>query len=162
MQKSNFKLKNMNALERDKKLQEINQYLIKSRNAIRRKKDGIAMDKLSALEALDDDYIAKKRFYIEKIDDLRKQKCQFDYDNPRRSELEDQARHNEHLLSLLRNEHERNIHKINNEHMAKRIELDNEDRCLSEQYEHQKNAITLEYLKTNDETYTSETQYKAE
>ena len=162
MQKSNFKLKTMNALERDKKLHDINEYLIKSRNAIRSKKDGIAMDKSRAMEAEDDDYIVKKRFYIEKIDDLRKQKCQFDYDNPRRSELEDQARHNEHLLSLLRNEHERNIHKINNEHMVKRIELDNEDRCLSEWYEHSKNAITLEYLKTNDESYAVETQHKAE
>lgn len=153
----------MNANQKkDAQLQELNVWLIGKRNEIRRKKDVIALEKNNTLIKFCDEYIKTKGEYIHYIYELRKQKAQFDIDDPRRFDLEDKARHNEHMLSLLRNEHERYIHMINNKHMRDRMELDDEDRKLTADYEQQKNAIMLEYMNAKDESRASDPEHQAE
>ena len=144
------------------KIHEINIELTKKRNDIKRRKDAIALQKLNDLMAEDENYCQRKRFFIEKIDDLRKQKSQYDLDHPRHYEIEDEARHGEHQLSLLRNEHERNIHRISNRHMIARTALDDEDRELSLWYEEQKAAIMREQLEKKEEADADNAQHEAE
>lgn len=153
----------MNANQKkDARLQELNVWLIGKRNEIRRKKDAIAKEKLNELECETEDYYVQKRAFIIEIDNLRKQKQQCTMDDTRRHAIEDEARHQEQLLSLLRTEHEKDIHRINNEHMAKRLELDDEDRKIAEDYEQQKTAIMLEYFNSIDESRASDPEHEAE
>ena len=153
----------MNAKQKnDAQLQELNVWLIGKRNEIRRKKDAIAKEKLNELEDEAEDYFVQKRAFIIEIDNLRKQKTQCTMDDPLRYAIEDEARHQEQLLSLLRTEHEKDVHRINNEHMAKRMELDDEDRKLTEDYEQQKTAIMLEYFNSIDESRASDPEHEAE
>ena len=148
--------------ERDQKLQGLSLVVIRKRNDIKRRKDAIALQKLNDLMTEDDDYCSKKRDFIEKIDGFRKRKSTFDVNDPMRYDLEDEARHNEHMLSLLRNEHERNIHRINNRHMIARTALDDEDRQLSEWEEEEKGAIMREHLERKEEADADNAQHEAE
>ena len=148
--------------ETQERYQKLNIELTKKRNDIKRSKDAIALQKLNDLMAEDENYCQRKRFFIEKIDDLRKQKSQYDLDHPRRYEIEDEAQHGEHQLSLLRNEHERNIHRISNRHMIARTALDDEDRELSLWYEEQKAAIMREQLEKKEEADADNAQHEAE
>lgn len=148
--------------ETQERYQKLNIELTKKRNDIKRRKDAIALQKLNDLMAEDENYCQRKRFFIEKIDDLRKQKSQYDLDHPRRYEIEDEARHGELQLSLLRNEHERNIHRISNRHTIARTALDDEDRELSLWYEEQKATIMREQLEKKEDGDADNAQHKAE
>lgn len=152
----------MNETQKQIRLQQLNEELTKKRNAIKRRKDAIALQKLNDLMAEDENYCQRKKFFIEKIDGLRKQKSQYDLDHPRRYEIEDEARHGEHELSLLRNEHERNIHRINNRHMIARTALDDEERQLTEWFEQQKTAIMCEYVERKEADNDTTAEHKAD
>ena len=137
--------------ERDQKLQELNIELTKKRNDIKRRKDAIALQKLNELMADDDAYCESKRKLIAEIDAVRLEKSTYNVTDPLYTLCETKARSMEHQLSLLRNEHERNIHRISNRHMIVRTALDDEERQLSEWQEEQKGAIMLECVEANSE-----------
>ena len=148
--------------ERDQKLQELNIELTKKRNDIKRRKDAIALQKLNDLMAEDDAYCDAKRKKIAEIDAVRLEKSTYEVTDPLYTLCETKARSMEHQLSLLRNEHERNIHRISNRHMIARTALDDEDLELSEWQEEQKAAIMRDFMERKDTDDANEAQHEAE
>lgn len=137
--------------EREQKMQGLSLVITRKRNDIKRRKDAIALQKLNYLMAEDDAYCEAKRKKIAEIDAVRLEKSTYEVTDPLYTLCESKARSMEHQLSLLRNEHERNIHRINNRHMIARTALDDEERQLSEWQEEQKGAIMLECVEANSE-----------
>ena len=137
--------------EREQKMQGLSLVITRKRNDIKRRKDAIALQKLNDLMAEDDAYCEAKRKKIAEIDAVRLEKSTYEVTDPLYTLCETKARSMEHQLSLLRNEHERNIHRISNRHMIARTALDDEERQLSEYQEEQKGAIMLECVEANSE-----------
>lgn len=137
--------------EREQKMQGLSLVITRKRNDIKRRKDAIALQKLNDLMAEDDAYCEAKRKKIAEIDAVRLEKSTYEVTDPLYTLCETKARSMEHQLSLLRNEHERNIHRISNRHMIARTALDDEERQLSEWQEEQKGAIMLECVEANSE-----------
>ena len=137
--------------ELQQKMQGLSLVITRKRNDIKRRKDAIALQKLNDLMAEDDAYCEAKRKKIAEIDAVRLEKSTYEVTDPLYTLCETKARSMEHQLSLLRNEHERNIHRINNRHMIARTALDDEERQLSEWQEEQKGAIMLECVEANSE-----------
>lgn len=137
--------------EREQKMQGLSLVITRKRNDIKRRKDTIALQKLNDLMAEDDAYCEAKRKKIAEIDAVRLEKSTYEVTDPLYTLCETKARSMEHQLSLLRNEHERNIHRISNRHMIARTALDDEERQLSEWQEEQKGAIMLECVEANSE-----------
>ena len=137
--------------ELQQKMQGLSLVITRERNDIKRRKDAIALQKLNDLMAEDDAYCEAKRKKIAEIDAVRLEKSTYEVTDPLYTLCETKARSMEHQLSLLRNEHERNIHRINNRHMIARTALDDEERQLSEWQEEQKGAIMLECVEANSE-----------
>ena len=137
--------------ELQQKMQGLSLVITRKRNDIKRRKDAIALQKLNDLMAEDDAYCEAKRKKIAEIDAVRLEKSTYDVTDPLYTLCETKARSMEHQLSLLRNEHERNIHRISNRHMVARTALDDEERQLSEWQEEQKGAIMLECVEANSE-----------
>ncbi len=148
--------------ERDQKLQEINIELTKKRNEIKRRKDAIALQKHNDLMAEADAYCEFKHKLIDEIDAVRLEKSTYDVTDPLYTLCETKARSMEHRLSLLRNDHERSIHRISNRHMIARTALDDEDRELSLWYEEQKAAIMREHLERKEEADADNAQHESE
>ena len=137
--------------ELQQKMRGLSLVITRKRNDIKRRKDAIALQKLNDLMAEDDAYCEAKRKKIAEIDAVRLEKSTYEVTDPLYTLCETKARSMEHQLSLLRNEHERNIHRINNRHMIARTALDDEERQLSEWQEEQKGAIMLECVEANSE-----------
>ena len=137
--------------ELQQKMQGLSLVITRKRNDIKRRKDAIALQKLNDLMAEDDAYCEAKRKKIAEIDAVRLEKSTYEVTDPLYTLCETKARSMEHQLSLLRNEHERNIHRISNRHMVARTALDDEERQLSEWQEEQKGAIMLECVEANSE-----------
>ena len=137
--------------EREQKMQGLSLVITRKRNDIKRRKDAIALQKLNDLMAEDDAYCEAKHKKIAEIDAVRLEKSTYEVTDPLYTLCETKARSMEHQLSLLRNEHERNIHRISNRHMIARTALDDEERQLSEWQEEQKGAIMLECVEANSE-----------
>ena len=137
--------------EREQKMHGLSLVITRKRNDIKRRKDAIALQKLNDLMAEDDAYCEAKRKKIAEIDAVRLEKSTYEVTDPLYTLCETKARSMEHQLSLLRNEHERNIHRISNRHMIARTALDDEERQLSEWQEEQKGAIMLECVEANSE-----------
>ena len=137
--------------ELQQKMQGLSLVITRKRNDIKRRKDAIALQKLNDLMAEDDAYCEAKRKKIAEIDAVRLEKSTYEVTDPLYTLCDTKARSMEHQLSLLCNEHERNIHRINNRHMIARTALDDEERQLSEWQEEQKGAIMLECVEANSE-----------
>ena len=137
--------------ELQQKMQGLSLVITRKRNDIKRRKDAIALQKLNDLMAEDDAYCEAKRKKIAEIDAVRLEKSTYEVTDPLYTLCDTKARSMEHQLSLLRNEHERNIHRISNRHMIARTALDDEERQLSEWQEEQKGAIMLECVEANSE-----------
>ena len=137
--------------ELQQKMQGLSLVITRKRNDIKRRKDAIALQKLNDLMAEDDAYCEAKRKKIAEIDAVRLEKSTYEVTDPLYTLCDTKARSMEHQLSLLRNEHERNIHRISNRHMVARTALDDEERQLSEWQEEQKGAIMLECVEANSE-----------
>ena len=137
--------------ELQQKMRGLSLVITRKRNDIKRRKDAIALQKLNDLMAEDDAYCEAKRKMIAEIDAVRLEKSTYEVTDPLYTLCETKARSMEHQLSLLRNEHERNIHRISNRHMVARTALDDEERQLSEWQEEQKGAIMLECVEANSE-----------
>ena len=137
--------------ELQQKMQGLSLVITRERNDIKRRKDAIALQKLNDLMAEDDAYCEAKHKMIAEIDAVRLEKSTYEVTDPLYTLCETKARSMEHQLSLLRNEHERNIHRISNRHMVARTALDDEERQLSEWQEEQKGAIMLECVEANSE-----------
>lgn len=131
----------MTERERQIQLQLLAAETTTKRNAIQRKKDELTKEKLIALEEATNNYLKAKREMIERVDYFRDKKHEFDFDDPRMHQSEDDARKEERRLSLLRTEHEYELHRINNYYHLQRIDLDNEERNLTECYENKKVEI---------------------
>ena len=137
--------------ELQQKMRGLSLVITRKRNDIKRRKDAIALQKLNDLMAEDDAYCEAKHKMIAEIDAVRLEKSTYEVTDPLYTLCETKARSMEHQLSLLRNEHERNIHRISNRHMVARTALDDEERQLSEWQEEQKGAIMLECVEANSE-----------
>ena len=143
-------------------MQGLSLVITRKRNDIKRRKDAIALQKLNDLMAEDDAYCEAKRKKIAEIDAVRLEKSTYEVTDPLYTLCETKARSMEHQLSLLRNEHERNIHRISNRHMIARTALDDEERQLSEWQEEQKGAIMLECVERKEEADVDNAQHEAE
>ena len=117
--------------EKQIKLQQLKAELQAKHNTIQRKKDEVNKMKMKDLMQTTDEYYECKRDLVSQIDALRQKKKALDYDDPRRFDIEDEARSLERMLSLKRTEHEAVLHRINNFHTMTRIDLDNEERTLT-------------------------------
>lgn len=128
----------MTEQERQAQLQLLKAQHVKNTNTINKAKDEARKLRMNEITAATDAYCSEKRAGIAKVDDLRKKKREFDFDDPRFHEYEEDARQEERRLSLLRAEHEAELHKINNRLAAAMLELDDKKREANAWYEDQK------------------------
>ena len=123
------------------KYQELATELLAKRNEIHRQKDQLCKDKAKAMEEATDRYCEAKRKGQAEIDEIRAEKHRIEFNTPQFHILEDEARSLERKLSMLRSDHEHELHTINNRFAVLRCDLDDEDRKATLWYEQQKTAL---------------------
>ena len=100
------------------KYQELATELLAKRNEIHRQKDQLCKDKAKAMEEATDRYCEAKRKGQAEIDEIRAEKHRIEFNTPQFHILEDEARSLERKLSMLRSDHEHELHTINNRFAA--------------------------------------------
>lgn len=131
----------MTEQEKKVQLQLLKAQHVKNTNTIHKAKDEARKLRMNEIMIATDNYCAEKRTGIAKVDELRKKKRAFDFNTRAFNEYEEDARHEERRLSLLRAEHEAELHKINNRFAAAMLELDDKQREADAWYEDQKAFI---------------------
>ena len=142
------------------KYQELATELLAKRNEIHRQKDQLCKDKAKAMEEATDRYCEAKRKGQAEIDEIRAEKHRIEFNTPQFHILEDEARSLERKLSMLRSDHEHELHTINNRFAVLRCDLDDEDRKATLWYEQQKTALMqqmVEQKQQEEETNSGKT-----
>ena len=141
------------------KYQELATEFLAKRNEIHRQKDQLCKDKAKAMEEATDRYCEAKRKGQAEIDEIRAAKHRIEFNTPQFHILEDEARSLERKLSMLRSDHEHELHIINNRFAVLRCDLDDEDRKATLWYEQQKTALMQQMVeqKQQEETNSGKT-----
>ena len=131
----------MTEQEKQVQLQLLKAQHIKNTNTIDKAKGEARKLRMDEIVAATDAYCVEKRAKIAEIDSVRMEKKQYDFDDPHRNELIEQARMLEDHLGLMKTEHEADLHKINARFAAAMLELDDKQREENSWYEDQKAFI---------------------
>ena len=131
----------MTEQEKQVQIQLLKSQHTKNINAIAKAKGEARKLRMEEIVAATDAYCASKRAKLAEIDRVRMEKKQYDWNDPHRNELIEEARMLEDHLGMMKTEHEAELHKINARLAAAMLELDNQQRDCEQWYEDQKAYI---------------------
>ena len=141
----------MTEQERQYQLQAIKAQLTKDKSQVQNRINELTREKNNEIELENDNYCKRKRKMLSAVNTVRSGKYADGVDELRRMEIEDEARSKERDLGMLRAEHERTLHIINNRYHARRTILEEEKRKLQDEYEEDKAALMRPEIQTPED-----------
>ena len=127
--------------EKQIKLQQLKAEVTEKRNEINRRKDDLHAQLNNELSIECDGMYNKKSEMLKVINETRTEKLKYAYGSERREEMEEQARSYERDLSLIRTEHEYNLHAIKQKYSKLNADLNDESRRVDAYFEKMKFVI---------------------